>query len=211
MLHYPVIWAAARSGVDWAFGVYRKRLHVMRTWGVLDARCSILDIGCGTGQYSCLPASRYTGLDLNSRYIDYARKEYGQPGRSFQCLDVRTLLSEQAQFDLILMVDFLHHLADDDCTDVLRAAARMARQAVLSFEPVTQQTNPIGQWIIDHDRGQFVRPLARLHALVEQSGLAIDRHTPLMLGPIRTEALLCRPTAGTAAAAAGGRASELPA
>jgi len=56
----------------------------------------------------------------------------------------------------------------------------------------------LGQWIIDHDRGKFARPLGELLRLFQQAGLRIEQNRPLMLGPIRTEVVICRP-AGRAA------------
>jgi 2-polyprenyl-3-methyl-5-hydroxy-6-metoxy-1,4-benzoquinol methylase len=193
VLDNPFVWTAARTVLDMSFGLYHKRRDVMVSWGVLVDRPSILDIGCGIGRYSRLPASQYTGIDLNPQYIEYARRQSRAPNCSFRCLDGRALSNEESQFDVVLMVDFLHHLADDDCVEVLRVASRIAKRAVVSFEPVIQQANPVGRWIVDHDRGQFVRPLGELHRLFRSSGLSIDQHRPLMLGPVRTEAVLCRP------------------
>jgi 2-polyprenyl-3-methyl-5-hydroxy-6-metoxy-1,4-benzoquinol methylase len=198
ILDNPLVWTATRTVFDRLFGLYRKRLDIMEGWGVLGDHASVLDIGCGIGQYARMPASQYTGIDLNARYIDYARRRSRNPRCSFRCVDGRVLLHEESRFDVVLMVDFLHHLPDDDCIGLLRVASRIATRAVLSFEPVVQQPNPLGQWVIDHDRGRFVRPLVELHRLFLRAGLRIDRQQSLMLGPVRTEALLCRPAEGSA-------------
>src|SRR5215208_5908063 len=193
VLDNPLVWTAARTGLDLVFGIYRKRLRVIESWGVLADRPSILDVGCGIGQYSRMPARQYTGIDLNAQYIEYAQRQSRDLSRSFRCVDGRTLAHEGSRFDLVLMVDLLHHLPEADCIALLQVASRIARRGVLSFEPIVQQSNLLGQWIIDHDRGDFVRPLGELHRLFQQAGLQIDRNRPLMLGPIRTEAVLCRP------------------
>jgi len=62
----------------------------------------------------------------------------------------------------------------------------------VSFEPIKDQTNRLGQWIVDHDRGQFMRRLDDLHDLFRRADLPTTQSVELYLGPIRTRAILCR-------------------
>lgn len=191
LLDNPIIWESSRVGLDQIFGLYARRIRIIEQWGVLDDDTSVLDIGCGIGQYSRLATGRYLGIDMNERYIRYARARRKGPKREFRSGDVGDLLREHARFDLVLMVDFLHHLSDDQCLTVLRTAAQLANRAVLSFEPVTHQPNRIGRWIVEHDRGDYVRPLPELHALFYRSGLRVADSVKLRLGPINTRAIRC--------------------
>jgi 2-polyprenyl-3-methyl-5-hydroxy-6-metoxy-1,4-benzoquinol methylase len=103
---------------------------------------------------------------------------------------VTTLEDEQQVFDIVLMVDFLHHLDDSSCAKLLTTATRLSRSYVISLEPVTEQHNRVGSWIIDNDRGDYMRPVAAYHRLFEQSPLFIERSEELHLGPINTRAVL---------------------
>jgi hypothetical protein len=79
----------------------------------------------------------------------------------------------------------------------------LARKGIVSFEPVREQTNWLGRWIIAHDRGDYIRPLESLHRLFEAADLLITESLPLSLGLIETRAIFCdrRPSAGSRRAA----------
>lgn len=200
VLDHPLVWRANRVLLNAAFGLYRRRIRLLRRWGLLEDAPGVLDIGCGIGQYAEVSRGPYLGVDLNERYIRYAARRT-RPGRAFRCADVRTLHREQNTYGLVLMVDFLHHLPDDVAETVLREAWRLSAAHVVSFEPVRRQTNPVGQWIIDNDRGEFMRPLDELHGLFERAGLPVAEGRPLSLGPILTRAILCRKAAAARRAA----------
>jgi 2-polyprenyl-3-methyl-5-hydroxy-6-metoxy-1,4-benzoquinol methylase len=191
LLENPFVWKMSRIALDTVFGLYRRRFGLLEQCGILAGDPSILDIGCGTGQYSVLTRSRYLGIDLNARYIHVARKRHRAPNRDFQCVDMTRLWEAQERFDIVLLVDFLHHIGDDHAVRVLAMAAQLARRHVVSFEPLTHQTNPFGRWIVDHDQCHFMRPLAELESLFQRAALGITHSTELRLGPITTRAILC--------------------
>lgn len=73
-----------------------------------------LDIGCGTGQFSRLLATRteqVTGVDLSPRMIEVARdRAQGHPNITFQVADVTTWLFPDEAFDCVASIATLHHL-----------------------------------------------------------------------------------------------------
>jgi SAM-dependent methyltransferase len=192
-LDNPVLWEVSRIGLDLAFGLYRKRMKLMQTWRILEGRPSVLDIGCGIGQYATITDGDYLGVDLNERYISYARRRHRRPNQSFQRMDVTTLREDKRMFHLVQMVDFLHHISDGQCVAILTVASQLAQRYVVSFEPITPQPNPLGRWIVEHDRGKYMRSLEQLHDLFKESHLPIVRSIALRLGPINTRAILCSP------------------
>ncbi len=92
--------------------------------------------------------------------MDHARRRRGDERHTFRCVDASELVAEGERFDLVLMVDFLHHLPDEAAVSVLTTARELASGAVVSLEPVTEQRNRVGRWFIDHDRGEHMRPHA---------------------------------------------------
>jgi SAM-dependent methyltransferase len=194
VLDNPLLWEGTRLGLDAAFGLYRRRFAMLRHSGLLDGRPSVLDVGCGIGHYSRLTEGEYLGIDLNCRYVGYARRRHGGPGKVFRCADVGAVVDERRTFDLIVMVDFLHHLPDEVCLELLGACARLAGDdgRVVNFEPVREQGNGAGRWIIDHDRGDHMRTLAGLRGLFDRSPLEVVESRPLQLGPIGTRAVFSR-------------------
>ena len=196
ILDHPVVWEISRYALDLGFSLYRKRVAVLHQWGLLSGGPSVVDIGCGIGSYARITNGRYLGIDQNCRYIDYARRKHKGASRSFRCVDATTLVSEQSRFDLALMVDFLHHLRDDQCVQLLKESSLLAESFVISFEPITYQPNPVGRWIVEHDRGEHMRSLDELHRLFEVAQLDIVKSMELRLGPINTRAILARRPGG---------------
>jgi cyclopropane fatty-acyl-phospholipid synthase-like methyltransferase len=186
------IWQGSRLALDLAFGLYRKRFKLLTEWGVLDGSASVLDIGCGSGEYATQCAGPYLGIDLSERYITRAQRRFTDGTKAFRCVDVTTLWQEQRTFDVVLLVDFLHHLPEDAAVEILQKAGRLGLRQVVSFEPIKDQTNRLGQWIVDNDRGQHMRRLDDLHELFRGAELAITQSRELYLGPIRTRAILCQ-------------------
>jgi SAM-dependent methyltransferase len=189
----PFVWEASRVGLDLAFGLYRRRRALLERWGLLAGEPSILDVGCGIGQYASLTRGRYVGVDLNCPWIEHARRRRGDERHEFRCVDAAELVAESERFDLVLMVDFLHHLADDVAVTVLGTARELASRHVVSLEPVIEQANRVGRWFIEHDRGGHMRAHGDLLELFGRAGLRVDADEGLRLGPIATRAIRSAP------------------
>jgi SAM-dependent methyltransferase len=194
-LDRPLVWEASRVGLDLTFGLYRRRRTLLARWGLLAGAPSVLDVGCGIGQYASLTRGRYLGVDLNCPYVDHARRRRGDEQHDFRCVDAAELVVEGERFDLVLMVDFLHHLPDPAAASVLTTARKLAAGHVVSLEPVTEQHNRAGRWFIDHDRGEHMRQHADLLALFAAAGLHVEADEELRLGPIATRAIRSVPGA----------------
>jgi SAM-dependent methyltransferase len=193
LLDRPLVWEASRAGLDLVFGLYRRRRALLRRWGLLEGAPRVLDIGCGIGQYASLAAGEYVGVDLNRRYVEHARRTRGDERRDFRCVDAAELVAEGQRFELVLMVDFLHHLPDGTAESVLGTARQLTTDRVVVLEPVTEQHNWVGRWFIDNDRGQHMRTHASLLSLLERAGLAVEADEELRLGPIATRAIRSAP------------------
>jgi SAM-dependent methyltransferase len=88
---------------------YRKLLgHYYRL--LLPENCSILELGCGSGELlALLPASKKVGLDIATRQIEYARDAH--PSIEFIEGSVEALAIDQ-KFDVIIVSDTINYLAD---------------------------------------------------------------------------------------------------
>ena len=80
------------------------------TSGVLEGKCSVLDLGCGPGTNTInFKGIDYLGVDINESYITYARHRFDRP---FLVADVTTTFLTGRHFDLVLVNSLFHHLDD---------------------------------------------------------------------------------------------------
>ena len=193
ILDNPTVWEFGRICLDLFFGLYRKRFNKIKEWGLYNKNYSVIDIGCGIGQYCKITKGNYLGIDLQPNYISYCKRKYKDKNKSFRCADASTILKEKTTFDLILIVDFLHHVSDDLAVKILHTASLLSNEYVVNFEPVYEQSNPIGRWLREHDRGNYIRSLENLHKLFKVAGLEIIESSELILGPSKTRAILAKP------------------
>ena len=110
---------------------------------------SILDIGCGSGNYYRVfksaglhPYLHYTGIDISEKNIEnckvfFPKERY--PNAEFATGNIMELAYPDASFDVVVMLDVLEHLADDDAgsKEVARILKRggLAIVAVPAFTP----------------------------------------------------------------------------
>jgi len=79
------------KSLGWLNGRQKTRFKVMTEVGITD-NCSVLDVGCGFGDfYSYLKTQKnnfyYQGIDINPTFINLAKTRY--PNTLFQVLDIK--------------------------------------------------------------------------------------------------------------------------
>ena len=120
----------------------------------------ILDIGCGPARIlSYLPEVFYFGIDISPRYVAAARREHGDRGE-FHCMDIRESQPPQREFDAVLIKGLIHHFDDADADLLLRIAAHSMRdlgRMVAIENAYVEGQSRIARWIINRDRGVYVR------------------------------------------------------
>ena len=106
-------------------------------------RGDVLEIGCGTGNFTGLiarHASSVVAVDLDAEYITTARQRWKDDRRvSFRCCDATTE-GWKSEFDTIVLLDVLEHVQDD--VDFLRSLRRALRPAGTLVVKV-----PSGDWL----------------------------------------------------------------
>ena len=131
----------------------------------------VLDIGCGPGELlGRAPPIDYCGIDISQSYIDEAVKRYGPRGR-FLIRSATSDVSDLGRFDLAITLGVLHHFDDDQVATALASVRRALNPGgrFVAWEPVyTPDQSRIAKWIIDRDRGHYVRERQAYHALARK-------------------------------------------
>jgi SAM-dependent methyltransferase len=121
----------------------------------------VLDIGCSTGTCAATVVSmtdnRYTGIDIEARYVERARKLY--PAGRFECMDARALEFDDDSFDVVMFVGALHHMDDGIVRDCFASIRRVLRPTgvVLCAEPVFTRGKFFSNLLLRNDRGRHIR------------------------------------------------------
>ncbi len=163
---YPRFFLFCRGLFEANFTVIRKT--ITEYLGAGDGKRKVLDVACGPGAFSDLfPAHSYTGIDLNPKYIDFAKKNYKG---DFTVQDARALSFPEAEFDAVLVYGLLHHLSDQDVIAVLEGMRRVLRPGgrALFIEdiPTSSSLNFVGHMLHWAENGHYIRPASDYRTLL---------------------------------------------
>lgn len=129
----------------------------------LKDRCglSILDIGCSTGvcgqKVFDVVNNDYTGIDISSEYIEYAKKKYRYGD---YCVMNGTKLSFSDDiFDVVSFIGVLHHMDDEIARACIKEARRVLKPngILLIGEPIFTANKLVSNILLSLDRGKYIR------------------------------------------------------
>lgn len=138
---------------------FRKQKKLIREVFGTQEKSNVLDIGCGTGEYSdCFKSENYTGIDISSGYIVHAKRT--KKG-IFLVMDATNLSFPDSYFDIVLIAAILHHLGDKDVEKVLKEAKRVLKKngriLIMEDAKIKSLDNPIVRFIQKYDLGAKIR------------------------------------------------------
>jgi SAM-dependent methyltransferase len=143
-------------------GFFRARLKAFHEFIDFSKVGKIIDIGCGPGHIiSYIPDHvEYIGVDTDRKYIEFAQSRFGTRGK-FICDNFSpNLVQKVGTPDLILMNGVLHHMDNSIAVDVIGHAKDCLSDGgiFLSLDGCySKYQNYIAQYLLKHDRGQYVR------------------------------------------------------
>lgn len=124
----------------------------------------ILDVACGTHTFSDWIYGNYTGVDTNQDILEVNVDKY--PRKVFKVMDARKLKFKKNSFDIVLVMNLLHHLNDEDAIKVLKEAKRVAKEKIVVIDNVIPCSFIKGFFML-MDEGKFIRTELEEQRLVE--------------------------------------------
>lgn len=158
VLEHPQIYQAFQT----TFGFFNARVVAMRQFLDIRPGQRVIDIGCGPGFITeHLPTGvDYIGFDIDERYIEFAKKRFGAKGQ-FHCRLFDDDCARQfGSADLVMMNGVMHHLSDEVLLETLQTIGRALSPTGTLFTLdgcYRPGQNRIARWLLDSDRGRFVR------------------------------------------------------
>jgi len=167
---------------------------------ILQARpgMRILDIGCGPADIlKLLPKVDYVGFDMSARYIDKARRNYGDRGRFIHSPHTADIAAGIENFDCAMALGVLHHLNDDEALllfETAKASLKSGQKLVTVDGAYTECQSLLEKLLLDFDRGNFVRTPEAYRGLAKRifSDVIVTIHTDLLRIPYTHCIMTCR-------------------
>lgn len=149
---------------SWQAPFVRQKLNpVLRQQSLRGAK-KVLDIGCGPGTNSAyFQGKDYLGLDLNPRYIAFARRRFR---RDFLVADAVTFSPEHNEkYDFVLINSLLHHIGDAGVHQLLSNVRDLLGEAgeVHILELELPESPGIPLHLARADRGHYARKRETWH------------------------------------------------
>lgn len=168
----------------------------IRRWASLvPPPATVLDAGCGRGRHVLQLASlgyTVTGIDFSPSAIAQARGLASSAGvanrPSFQTTDIRSYRPASSS-QLVYSYSILHHVADDDLSEVIGALCRLVApkgllglvcyaQLYAQISPSAQRIGALGNTIYHRTAEAILRAVPR--------GFGLRSYTASALGPRRS-------------------------
>lgn len=194
VLENPFIWDLSRYFLDSVIGLYKKRIQLLKDLDIFKVNPSVLDVGCGTGLFAEVTRGYYVGIDSNIRSINRAKSKRYKDEKIFRCVDLNTLQNEKTKFDVVLIVDVLHHLDSQECIKLFKAAAKITNKYIVSFDVVLKdKMSALEKWFLKHDKGKNFCYLEEFNKMFRDGGLKIIEYADVPLGYSSAHFTICCP------------------
>lgn len=157
---------------------------------------TVLDIGCGTGDFaSSLPLeiSCYLGVDLNTKYIAYAKSKYQSSKIKFMVQDVtEKKFYANHKFDAVILISMLHHLSDSDLAKILPSIKKITKKIIIIADLLPKPPGLLQKLMVKLDQGKYIRNEEEKIKLLEKYFSIIS--TELIRSRLALQyGIICRP------------------
>ncbi|MEZ5296214.1 MAG: class I SAM-dependent methyltransferase [Ilumatobacteraceae bacterium] len=174
-LHSVLSLAPAYRLFQRGVGAGRSRDRIAAEVLCLGPTDRVLDLGCGTADIlDHISVSDYLGFDPSDRYVDDARRRFGQRAR------FTTQLNEVSRLDdrtLAMAIGVLHHTSEESALELLEVAARSLGPGgrFVSIDPtIVEGQSRVARAVALRDRGRHVRSPEETEKLVRRAFASVE-------------------------------------
>ncbi|MBS9478337.1 class I SAM-dependent methyltransferase [Ancylobacter sp. VKM B-3255] len=160
-------------------GFFGARIKAINEFLPIKDGTRIVDIGCGPG-YILKYINKnvdYIGFDIDKNYIEHANHVFGDRGKFYCRLFDANAARDIGQVDIVMMNGVLHHISDEDLASLLNNVASVLKPGGILFSLdgcYTFGQSKFRKWMLDNDRGRFVRTEDGYRTLLETSFDKVD-------------------------------------
>jgi ubiquinone/menaquinone biosynthesis C-methylase UbiE len=161
ILEYPIISRVIRQCLD---GFKIESLSRIISPYPLE---EVLDVCCGTGEYSRLGKWKYTGLDNSHSFIEYAQRKYKYC--RFVQGDAMQMPFGDNTFDAVLFACASHHFPEEAFGAILEEMRRISRKYIIVDNAVTSESQGlISTFMYGLDRGTMYRIADHIEQILQK-------------------------------------------
>ena len=163
VLNNPFVYNLVQLGLGMNFySVAAKKIETVK-------EKSILEIGCGTGELlKFMSPKKYLGIDISGDYLKKAETTFGNKNIKFQKADALNLPKINRKFDLVLLVNFIHHLNDKELEKVLKKIKKNINYNKFILIDSRPSAGPFTRLLEDGDLGEYFRSLEEIKRLTSK-------------------------------------------
>lgn len=151
----------------------------------------ILDVGCGLGNFSEVTHGYYTGIDMNTSFIKFAKKHYGNNNKIFMAMDAKKLNFKDKSFDKSLFISMLHFFSDNDNEKVLKEIMRVTKKFLIVLDLIPTE-RPHVNFLYKMNRGHYIRALDKQLRLIRKY-FKIERYSIHEESMFNYSLIVCKP------------------
>jgi SAM-dependent methyltransferase len=152
-----------------------------------EARTSVLDVGCGTGDALRYldTFEQYLGVDTDEIAIEAAKKRWGHlPNVRFETRTLRAGDIADLAPSGVVLSGVLHHLTNDEAEGVLRMALGSPRLVrIVTSDIVFLPGKLFNNVMAMMDRGRFCRDPDAYASLARKAGLTVEAGLTIASSP----------------------------
>lgn len=143
---------------------------------------SVLDIGCGTGDFvESVPSEIcYSGIDVNRRFVQFAKEKYKAMNRRFYIEDATNKsFYKNKTFDAVLLISMLHHLSDEDIKILFPIIKCVAKKIVIVADIIPNPPGVLRKLLVKLDQGKHIRTTSEKTKLLKKYFNVVTKKTIL--------------------------------